>query len=391
MTDELKGRVLDTIHNFSCEAKTKFESIVSLFNSEFGEENVDGTWNIKSDEEWLEHVRTMRMPNDISCINKLTEDLAVQYGNTMTIIVRFPVVKVTNEEDRYTIIKDLYARILVNNGKLANYFDLQRTTFSKLHWSCGYAHSHLPGLLGWQSPCLGSGPISQTQSRLAREFDIELWGLFCYELSKYVTVESLEGVPYKRLESLGDKGEKLSMPHTRWYSDAPGHLCVISFFSKWLKTNTIKLGYVGGQYVLGEDPFMLWVRLSKDFIDWYNTECNKLGTDIGLDALQRARIIARCLISGRSIYKWGTDVRNRYSDLVPQQPVFTFKGEPVYVVVEDEPEQDDTSGEVYLLHYDIIYTLITKLYECANYNQRKDRDKKGSEETTTASREYKVF
>ena len=68
-------------------------------------------------------------------------------------------------------------------------------------------HSHISSIpfgnfTFFQSPCTGSGPINNTICSLSRDFDANLWRLFCLELSKYVEVESIAGTPYHRLEGL---------------------------------------------------------------------------------------------------------------------------------------------------------------------------------------------
>ena len=54
----------------------------------------------------------------------------------------------------------------------------------------------------FKSPCTGSGPINSTLATLATDYDEGIWQLFCLELDRYVRVESIEGVPYHRLESI---------------------------------------------------------------------------------------------------------------------------------------------------------------------------------------------
>lgn len=395
MTDEQKETALDAFRNYTSPNKSSLEEIVEVFNGEFGEENVDAVVPTEEDiiiciEDVLE-----RIPDfSISGIqDKVKSYLDRRYDNILIIHVHFPVVKITNEEDRFTIIKDLYAEIEVHQGRLYNNFRLQRTTFSKEHWDCGYAHSHLPNKLGWQNPCLGTGPIASTQYRLKENGNIELWGLFAYELGKYVTVESLSGVPYKRLESIGSMGSRVSPPgntelNINFFFVDSSRVMICQFIKEWVKTNSLKVGYSNGQYNLGEDIFMVWLKLSRDFISWFNRNADE--NSPSLDDLQRTGVLIKSIIAGRNVYLWDKRNRNTDSD-IPTDPVFKFKGEQIYIKVEDN-DNNVEENVCYLLNGRIINFLLTKFYECANYRKWGKRDEEGGEkENSSINKEYRIF
>jgi hypothetical protein len=128
------------------------------------------------------------------------------------IMVWWPEVTVTNENDKSITIQDLYAKIQITlEGRIpyeVRSFMLCRTTFSEVQYISGYQHSHLPsfrGISGFEAPCLGTGPINNTVLELKNNCDSTEWMLFCQELSMYVTVESLRGGPYIRMETIGSK------------------------------------------------------------------------------------------------------------------------------------------------------------------------------------------
>ena len=52
-------------------------------------------------------------------------------------------------------------------------------------------------------PCLGSGPIRRTITLL--QIDMDLWQLYC-RIDNYMQTESIKGIPYIKLESLGPNG-----------------------------------------------------------------------------------------------------------------------------------------------------------------------------------------
>ena len=143
----------------------------------------------------------------------LTDTSVVDYlgrihFNGIFILVHFPRVKITNENDKFVYANHMYAKICVSyNGSMISRFTLNRAEYSYDHISSDYMHSHIPGIplrnfTNFMSPCLGNGPIRGTISNLNREYDEDLWGLFCLELDKYIHTESIAGGPYRRLESI---------------------------------------------------------------------------------------------------------------------------------------------------------------------------------------------
>ena len=120
------------------------------------------------------------------------------------IYIRWSHVTISNEYDEQHTIYDLFGRVKINNKLLLREkIKLTRTTYTEKEWDADYSHSHLAGInLGFKEPCFGSGPIISTMSHLMVEFNVNIWKLLCYELDKYVRVESVEGVPYRRLTSI---------------------------------------------------------------------------------------------------------------------------------------------------------------------------------------------
>lgn len=121
----------------------------------------------------------------------------------------FPVVTVTNENNQSTIVRDLFVKFDVNErGLLTKPFEMGRTTFTEDEIASRYLHSHCSGSLEhgvdrFFHCCLGSGPLISTISTLMSEFNEGIWMLFCGELDLYTKTESIAGVPYRRLDSIG--------------------------------------------------------------------------------------------------------------------------------------------------------------------------------------------
>ena len=125
--------------------------------------------------------------------------------NNIFILVHFPHVRVTNEHNRFVDINHLWAKVKVMyNGTMIGKFTLNRSEYTMLHISSGYLHSHISSIptndfTSFQNPCTGSGPINGTISTLNRDYDVDMWIMFCLELSKYLTVESVARRPYNYL------------------------------------------------------------------------------------------------------------------------------------------------------------------------------------------------
>lgn len=129
------------------------------------------------------------------------------------ILVHFPEVRVTNENNRCIDLKDLFAEVTIGyDGTLFGTFKLNKATYDIAQWKSCYIHSHVNSLYynrvaEFKDPCLGNGPIKSTILRLHSAYNEDDWKLFCLELQKYVQTESLAGGPYIKLENVGKISE----------------------------------------------------------------------------------------------------------------------------------------------------------------------------------------
>ena len=253
---------------------------------------------------------------DLGILDYLTprlRQLILNGKSEFSIIVHFPNVRVTNEYDKFVDIQDLWARIVIrSDGRLLDNMRLTRTTFPYSHFKAHYAHSHLPQVykneIGvWRNPCLGYGPLNETEYTLMRNYDRNIWGLFTYELSKYVTIESIIGGPYVRLESIG-KGDLagdlccFQLDSTSCIGkrgDVIGKL-LMKFIKYYASQDKISVKYVDGEYQFGENPVDACIHLSSAFILWYNTHAfSTTAVPAALSEILKPYIIA----DGKIYYK----------------------------------------------------------------------------------------
>lgn len=123
------------------------------------------------------------------------------------ILVHFPRVTVTNENNNSVDVTDLYIKTVVHlDGTIIGQFEMTRGSYPLSQVKSGYMHSHARRIpeesFSFSKCCLGRGPIIGTIAILTQECDLDRWALYCYELDKYTQVESLRGIPWHRLENI---------------------------------------------------------------------------------------------------------------------------------------------------------------------------------------------
>lgn len=277
---------------------------------------------------------------DLRIISFLSLDIRyfLDLDNVHDIIVHFPKVTVTNEFDKSINIQDLYAKIsITSSAKLERTFRLARTTIPYEQFRVGYAHSHV-GVIDstnagkWQTPCVGSGPINNTMNSLKVRFNAQLWGLFTYELAKYVTIESVDGRPYIRLESVGqgDLDEGMNSVNTNNIINLSTTVQYI--LKKFIKYHADKGGwklkYVNGQYSLGENAVTAIVNISNSFIAFLNQ--NTLTIALPLQYCIQKGILGHYIVTNNRIYRVTSNNRNIDSAIaISGKTLFKFKGKDV--------------------------------------------------------------
>lgn len=211
-------------------------------------------------------------------IEKLKEILYDYYGedrvdivpNSMgyDIIVWFPVVTVTNEYGENTTVRDLFVKFSVTvDGRMVILPRMGRSTFTTNECASDYRHSHCSHGVPTNSNeystlCFGTGPINSTMSSLALSFDEGLWTLFCGELDLYTKTESIAGVPYRRLSTIG-AGYKANMRiQCLMVKAIPASYDILLY--KWLvETYDIPVVYDSGRYKIAMSDIDFILLVSK--------------------------------------------------------------------------------------------------------------------------------
>ena len=386
--------------------------VLGIFNDFFGEDKVDmqGYWSLDKFKSWMniEPLSTYIPNSDIvgmssndwsmykeCAITDLPEDQVEKVVNVLTnttvkekignarfngifILVHFPHVRVTNEHDRFVDINHLWAKVgVMYNGTLNGEFTLNRSEYTMLHISSGYMHSHISGIYTndftrFQHPCTGSGPINGTISALNRDYDEDMWNMFCLELSKYVTVESIAGRPYKYLEKLGTDNMKMGVDRfitylsPSYYGDVLSSDELKEFVKDFINLKKLKFNYVNGSYSIGMSLIEFIVLISNEFIKWYNDQFNKKKLTTRFTELKRKGILKECIIdNGKIYYDRGRNNVDNCAQYIGKK-VCVFKGREITVNITDIEEVRNENKSIILDTQTALY-ILTIILKVLNY------------------------
>lgn len=392
--------------------------VLSIFNDFFGEDKVDmqGYWSLDKFKSWMniEPLSTYIPDGNIVSMNR--NDWSIYKTRTITdlpgnqvekvvnvltnttvkegigkvkfdsifILVHFPHVRVTNEHDKFVDINHLWAKVKVMyNGTLSGGFTLNRSEYTLLHIRSHYMHSHIRSIptsdfTQFQSPCTGSGPINGTISTLNRDYDEDMWNMFCLELSKYVTVESVAGRPYNYLEKLGTNSMEVGIDRFITYLSPNYYESVITsdkfreFVRYFINSKKLKFNYVNGSYSIGMSLIEFIVLISNEFIKWYNDQFNKEELTAKFADLKRHGVLRECIIdNGKIYYDKGRNNANNYAQYIGKK-VCVFKGREITVDITDIAEVRNENKSIILDTQTALY-ILTTILKVLNYRYGRNK------------------
>jgi len=301
------------------------------------------------------------------------------------ILVWWPLVTVSNEHGRSVDIQDLFAKVPVTfSGMMpdsADSFWLNRSTYPMDQYSSDYMHSHVRSIPSnpevFQRPCLGRGPINNTIASLHRSSDPLLWSLFCQELSMYVTVESLEGIPYKRLESIGKGSKSEGALMFTTYSRSQNKLCNCrkDFISWYLRHGHLKFRFSEGSFSLGMTPYDFYVDISNAFISWYNAQSEEyLGPRLMVNELFYRGIIDKKLLKDGGIYSPDSPYSSASLDSVGKH-VCWFKGRDIRLKILDPDSSEADANLSVILAPDVASVILQSILKILNFRYKNGNSK----------------
>lgn len=380
MTDEQKKEWENLYDNLM----EKPKRILEIFSDYFGEDKVD-----------MQGFCTKEKFCENKSLGKNNTD-AISLPSGTFILVWFPQVKVTNEFNKSVNIQDLYAKMEIDTeGQLTGKFYLNRATYPLSHMRASYMHSHVPGIntsnfSDFLTPCTGSGPINATIGGLNREFDEDMWQLFCSELEDFIQVESIAGVPYRRLENIGanrfsSMTQKFSYVARGFYGKVArppyefrsADLGIIPDFTRYLLKNvSFPMEYSNGTYCLGMSYYDATILISNKFIEWFNLEDNPYRKLYDFQYLKGMNILEKYMIADGKIYTISaTQSINSYMSYEGKF-ICNFKGREIKLHIDNTPSSEQHL--VILLQENVIRDIVSAI--CKVVNLRYGR-KEGEEES----------
>lgn len=418
--NELKDKILKTIQARRKVACLHQSEVINLLRDYFTEELTDVTY-IYSDNEllnlfmetslidmtpsvvrntdykYISISNLVRLNNNRSNqANKVLEDVLKEVfteptvfidnlilrNNTAYLYIRFPKVTVTNEDDKSVDIDELYVLVPINgNGTLKRNFSMVRSSYPIIQWLSGYSHSHLPRLYTdrvphFAYPCLGNGPLAPTQDNLRSVFNIDMWGLFAFELEKYVTQESLLGGPYIKLESIGKSSEatEIKLCYREELDFSCDNIDFKDFLRSYCSHTNINVSYKEGQYDLDITDVNFVISLSDYFIKWYNNKVAEGVYYTTLINLIDSNILNKVIIDGNKVYSNAIiqdidDIQSLEGSHLTRSwdsdKDFIFKGKPVTLHIDGNLNLKSKNYTL-LLNTDICSYMLTKILEVIN-------------------------
>lgn len=398
------------------EAFKEVYQVYKVFQDFFGEDSVD-LQDLPDDDVIALHFNAHDIPmrEDGSCYeaNGNTFNSVIRdFSNARPfILVCWPKVRVTNENDKSIVIQDLYAKIELDaKGYIPTEdrgFTLNRATYPMEQWVCSYLHSHICSipkehLDQFQNPCLGEGPIIQTinslRANISEGFDETKWMLFCHELSLYVTVESLTGIPYKYLENV-HLNNTLSY-HGKYdenYGRALEHFNEVfslvelkEFILYYLHNGHLAINYQNEVFKVGMSYFDYMIDISNSFIEYFNTH---------FDNKSIAQKCFDCYVLYHSIASNGHFFDPGSSDTIPDvsqyvgKKVCTFKGRDVTLRIMEPSEEK--SQKTTVLNHGLAMYILNNILKIINYRYTNEYNRQHCQGTaalpaTTGQRVYYI-
>lgn len=318
----------------------------------------------------------------------------------LIIYVWWPRVTVTNEYNKSVNIQDLYAKIEIQNDGTIPYeckgFRLNRATYTREQFLSNYMHSHINKIpknnfTQFQIPCLGRGPIISTIGTLKNEYDETTWMLFCQELSMYVTVESISGGPYHRMETIGNVS--LNSMYTGYTFNYTGKVDFLSLFTNddlkkfikyYLKHGHLSLGYMNSAFTWSMPYYEYIIDISNSFIDFYNKYYST--TAGNLDNCFSKGMLKQVIVADGKFYNEGDynsfDINN-FSEY-QNKLVLTFKGKEIRTTIINNKQGSEATLTT-VISNNVAMFILQKILRTINFRYKNEHNKyRRNQEATPA-------
>lgn len=300
------------------------------------------------------------------------------------LIVYFPTVTVTNENDESIVITDLYVKVMISSeGLIEGNFEMTRGSYPMSQAYANYLHSHALGIpIGnsWSKVCLGRGPLVHTISVLTTDCDLERWELFCFELDKYVTVESEVGIPYHHLRQVSRSAFKESFINLRYSNIAPSHIVFPSILKPFLP------------YLINKGVLQFTQSCNRWYIAQSFTEYISALTGALKEYIIENNLIPQEFFDNNILIK-GLYKNDKFATRTPSlgnilpsdligRVACTFKGQTIRVSLINDIIEEDDSRDI-IIRPDLANFILYKILNVLNYGNIKRSDDSSAQEDGT--------
>lgn len=314
----------------------------------------------------------------------IKESVGNSWFRNIAILVHFPKVRITNEYDKFIDITHLWAKVQFTwEGKGKGYFGLNRSEYTMSQFRANFLHSHVnviptDDFTRFASPCTGSGPINSTMATLSVSFDDAIWQLFCLELDKFTRVESISGVPYHKLETVGTNQLGSGSDHFAMVTPCVRNQFWMNNFTSFVKhlleSKVLSFNYKNNQYGLAMSWIEFMVTISNSFIEWYNSEFNKGRLTFSYKDLIDRGIIKEVIIQDGKVYFIDTRNQSIIENIKRYigKRVCTFKGKDITLNITDVADfNSGLNNRSVLLSLDYAELILGGILRTLNYGYGK--------------------
>lgn len=380
-------------------------TIYDIFKGFFGEDFVDIQTCLGRELSSFKEYLFAKICDDSSIINgaaekdynlpfDITEILLKELKNTVEdkrfiIYVWWPRVTVTNEYDKSVNIQDLYAKIEIQGDGTIPYecngFRLNRATYSREQFLSNYMHSHINvipknNFAEFQIPCLGSGPIFSTIVTLKNGYDEATWMLFCQELSMYVTVESISGGPYHRMETIGNRSQNLM--YTGYNFNYAGKADFLTKFTNddlkkfiqyYLKHGHLSLGYMNNAFTWSMPYYEYIIDISNSFIDFYNKYYSTTASNI--NNCFSTGVLKQVIVADGKFYNEGDSNSFDINDFREYQNklVLVFKGKEIRTTIINSKQSSEVTLTT-VINGNVAMFILQKILRTINFRYKNEHN-----------------
>jgi hypothetical protein len=231
----------------------------------------------------------------------------------------------------------------------------------------------------WRSMCLGFGPLVTTTHTLRNSYDLDIWRLFCIELDEYLKVESVAGVPYIRMNRVGNSNNlyNYNITNNNYYNiQYRIHNCsflfkdFLKFFIQKICSNNYYFSFRDKDIHLAISNEQFAIIISKYFIEYCN--CMRKITDINIDSIiSNFMVKVQRDVSGTLKYFTQPNSSNYTNESQSDTKALTFKGQDKYIKIDTKVETSQNK-EIYLLNPDLVSLVLNYLLKVINYGNTEE-------------------